>query len=313
MNSGRLRQRRLRSGLTASVALLGALTLLGFLDRLTPYLELATFFRLQYAVLLGAAALAAIAIRLFPTAIAALVLAGLNLAVIAPAGISPTAARGGLDGVRLLVLNVQTGNDDYREVADLIAETQPDLVGLTELTSAWAGALRTALQPYPSRRLEPQDGAYGIGLFSKLPFAAATIERFPSDGPPTVVATVRVAGKPVGIVLTHVHTPFAGAVHQRQLVALGEARARLDPRLAVCGDFNAVPWSQPLRQFAAAAGLRGIHRGFGLDGTWPAGVAALRLPIDTCLVSKGLTLLACRPGPDVGSDHLPLIVDLGVP
>ena len=42
------------------MAFLGALTLLVFLDGSTPHLEFATFFRLQYAFLLGAAALAAI-------------------------------------------------------------------------------------------------------------------------------------------------------------------------------------------------------------------------------------------------------------
>jgi endonuclease/exonuclease/phosphatase (EEP) superfamily protein YafD len=183
---------------------------------------------------------------------------------------------------------------------------------VTELTPAWANGLRTALEPYRSRRLEPKDGAYGIGLYSKLPLAAADIERFPANGPPTVVATVTVADEPVGLVLTHVHTPFAGAIHDRHLQALGAARPRLGNRLAVCGDFNAVPWSQPLRGFAAATELRSIHRGYGLGGTWPAGVAALRLPIDNCLISEGLALLDRRLGPDVGSDHLPLIVELGL-
>jgi endonuclease/exonuclease/phosphatase (EEP) superfamily protein YafD len=312
VTSDRPRQRRLCSGITASIVLLGGLTLLGFLDRWTPYLELATFFRLQYAILLGAAALAAITLRLFPVALAALALAAVNLVVIAPGGVSSSPAQRDLAQLRLLVLNVQTGNHEYAQVASLIARTDPDVVGLTELTPAWANGLRTALEPYRSRRLEPQDGAYGIGLYSKLPLAAAGIERFPADGPPTVVATVTVAGEPVDLVLTHVHTPFAGAIHDRQLQALGEARPRLGSRLAVCGDFNAVPWSGPLRHFADTTELRTIHGGYGLGGTWPAGAAVLRLPIDNCLISEGLTALDRRVGPNVGSDHLPLIVELGL-
>ena len=42
------------------VSLLGGLTLLGFFDWWSPYFELATFFRLQYAVLLGISVFVAI-------------------------------------------------------------------------------------------------------------------------------------------------------------------------------------------------------------------------------------------------------------
>jgi endonuclease/exonuclease/phosphatase (EEP) superfamily protein YafD len=79
----------------------------------------------------------------------------------------------------------------------------------------------------------------------------------------------------------------------------------------VCGDFNAVPRSEPLRRFAAATGLGSI-RPYGLDGTWPAATPALRVPIDNCLVSERLSLLGRRVGPHIRSDHLPLVVDLGL-
>ena len=38
----------------------------------------------------------------------------------------------------------------------------------------------------------------------------------------------------------------------------------------------------------------------------------MRLPIDNCLVA-GVGVGGHRHGPDVGSDHYPLIVDLAVP
>jgi endonuclease/exonuclease/phosphatase (EEP) superfamily protein YafD len=302
----------MRSFVKTLVAIVGALTLLGFFDRFTPYLELATFLRLQYALLLGAAALAAILLRLFPVALTALVLAGLNVLVIAPGGTGPGLAEPDAPRLRLLVLNVEHGSNEYRSVARLIAETDPDVVGLTELTPAWATGLETALERFPSRRLEPDGGAYGIGLYSKLPFAAAGLERFPADGPPSVVATLALGGEPVDVVLTHVHTPFAGSLHARHLRALAEVRDRLGDSVAVCGDFNAVPWSQPLRRLTSATGLRSIHDSYGLGGTWPTAMPFLRVPIDNCLVSEGLIVLDRHLGPDVGSDHFPLIVDLAL-
>jgi endonuclease/exonuclease/phosphatase (EEP) superfamily protein YafD len=73
-----------------------------------------------------------------------------------------------------------------------------------------------------------------------------------------------------------------------------------------------VPWSQPLRRLTSATGLRSVHDSYGLGGTWPTGIPLLRVPIDNCLVSEGLIALDRRLGPDVGSDHFPLIVDLAL-
>jgi endonuclease/exonuclease/phosphatase (EEP) superfamily protein YafD len=291
---------------------LGALTILGFLDRLTPYLEVATVFRLHYAVVLGLATLAAVFLRLHRVALIALILVGLNIAVIAPAGTALESPSVNSPRLRLLLVNVEFKNDEYTKVSRLIAETDPDVVGITELTPAWKSGLRTTFEHFPNRTLESQEGAYGIGLYSKLPFEAASVGRFPAEGPPAVVATIVLGGRRVGLVLTHVHPPFAGGIHSRQLEALGDARGTWEDLLAVCGDFNAVPWSHSFRRLESSAGLESIHERFGLGGTWPAWMPVLRLPLDNCLVSRELVVVARRVGPDVGSDHLPLIVELGM-
>src|SRR5262245_54113975 len=74
-----------RIAVTAAVLVLGGLTVLGYLDRFSSYLELATFLRPQYAVLLAAAALASALLRLTRVAAAAVVLVALNAIAIAPA------------------------------------------------------------------------------------------------------------------------------------------------------------------------------------------------------------------------------------
>jgi endonuclease/exonuclease/phosphatase (EEP) superfamily protein YafD len=300
----------LRWSVVGLVTLLGALTLLGLLDRWTPYLELATFHRLQYAVLLGIAALVAIPLRSYRVGLVALLLAGVNLLVISQVLSPPEAAAADAPRLRLLVVNVEYGNDDHHRVAELIRETNPDIVGITELTPEWARGLEAALEDYPERRLAPQDGAYGIGLFSKVPLHGVRVEHFPSDGPPSVLATVELGAQSLGLVITHVHTPFAGDIHDRHLKALAERRQELGDRLAICGDFNAVPWSHPVRDLSEGAGLRSVQGRFGLSGTWPADAGILRIPIDNCLVSEGIAVEGRRVGPDIGSDHLPLIVEL---
>jgi exonuclease III len=53
-------------------------------------------------------------------------------------------------------------------------------------------------------------------------------------------------------------------------------------------------------------------RGFGYGWTERASVRSIPvgLRIDHVLTDKGLTPLVCEIGPDVGSDHLPVITDI---
>jgi endonuclease/exonuclease/phosphatase (EEP) superfamily protein YafD len=255
----------------------------------------------------------ALAVRLPRVALAALVLAGANLAVVAPTWVSSgTEAATRPGSLRLLLINLESGNDRHADVARLITAADPDVVGLVELTPTWAGGLAPVLNRFPHRKTEPQRGAYGIGLYSKLAFRQATVEHFARDAAPSVVARLDLGGNPFALVLTHVHTPFAGNVHRHQLEGLADARKGLGERVAICGDFNAVPWSSSFRNLASDAGLSDVHRGHWLAGSWPSWSALVRVPIDNCLISRGVTVLEHAHGPDVGSDHLPLIIRFGL-
>lgn len=305
--------RLVRRGVTVLVVLAGVPSVLGLLDRWTPYLELATLFRLQYAALLGAAAVAALALRTYRLALGALLLVVLNVAVIAHVPRAPAAASAGAPRLRFLVANVEYGNHDYDRLVRLVREVDPDVIGLTELTPAWVRALDSPLKDHPNRRLAPEEGAYGAGLYSKVPLRESRIERFPAGGSPSVVAIVAIDTRPLAVVVTHVHTPFAGGSRTRQLHALADELRMLGKPAAVCGDFNAVPWSQPIYDLAEEADLRSIYGRFGLAATWPADSSRLfRVPLDNCLVSERVAVADRRVGPDIGSDHLPLIVDLAL-
>jgi endonuclease/exonuclease/phosphatase (EEP) superfamily protein YafD len=313
----RAAMRVVRAFAVGVVAVVGLLTLLGLLDRVWWVFEAADVFRLQYLVVLVVAALAALLLRRPRLAALAAALAAVNVAVLAipltpGAAAAPAASSSG--ALRLVVANVEVGNTDYAAVERLVAQTRPDLFGVTELTPAMAQHLGDALSGYRTRVVETRDDAYGIGVYSRLPLLSAKIVRFPAEGPPTVVARVRVAGKPVAVVVTHVHTTFAGSIHVRHLDALAAAaRSQLGRRVVVCGDFNTPPWSGPLRRFAADARLHDLYGGRAWAAySWPTWSSALRVPLDNCFVSRGVAVTDHRDGPDVGSDHRPLVVDMSV-
>jgi len=297
------------------IVVVGLATLLGLLDRVSWVFELADIFRLQYLVVLAGAALAAVLLRRPRLAGAAVVLAAVNAAVL---GISliptATAASGTPAGsLRLVVANVEVGNTDFAAVRRLVARTHPDVFGVTELTPAMAAQLGPALRGYRQRVVETRHDAYGVGVYSRRPLLSARVVHLPADGPPTVIVRLRVAGEPVAVLVTHVHTPFAGSIHVRQLQALAKARRGFGPRAAVCGDFNTPPWSGPLRDFASDGGLRDLYGGSAWAGySWPTWSSLLRVPLDNCFVGKGIAVREHHDGPGDGSDHRPLVVDLAV-
>jgi endonuclease/exonuclease/phosphatase (EEP) superfamily protein YafD len=79
------------------------------------------------------------------------------------------------------------------------------------------------------------------------------------------------------------------------------------------GDLNATPWSRPFVHLVESSGLCDTRAGFGVQASFPAASWLLRIPIDHVLASCGIGVQSRRIGRDVGSDHLPVIVDLVVP
>jgi endonuclease/exonuclease/phosphatase (EEP) superfamily protein YafD len=308
--------RFLRGAVTGLLLLVGLATVLGLLDRVSWVFELADVFRLQYVAVLVGAALVAFALGRPRLAVVAAALAFANVAVLG-IPLIPTAAAAGAHAegsLRLVVANVEVGNTDFAAVGRLVTQTHPDVFGVTELTPAMAHHLGREFPQFHWRVLRPRGDAYGIGVFSRVPLRSVRVVSFPADGgPPTVVARVGVAGRPVTVVVTHVHTPFAGSIHIRHLGALAAARPSFGRRVVVCGDFNTPPWSGPLRDFSSDARLRDLYGRRAWSGySWPTWSSLLRVPLDNCFVSGGVVVTAHRDGADIGSDHRPLVVELGV-
>jgi endonuclease/exonuclease/phosphatase (EEP) superfamily protein YafD len=303
----------MRRGVTVIVGLLAVATAAGFLDRVSWVFEPATVFRLQYVVLLLAAALLALALRQRYLVVAAVALSAVNIAAIAPWQDGPFSAASSADPtLRIVAFNVKSGNHRYDQLAPLIARLQPDILGLVELTPGWAHAADSASSRVRPRGFVVQRGAYGMGLLSVSTPAALSARHFPADGPVVLIARFNIRDHPLTFVLVHVHTPFAGSVHERELRALAAARPSLGSSLIVCGDFNTVSWAAQFQDFSRSTGLTDVFRGAWHGYSWPSWSRLLGVPLDHCLVSSGLAVRERHFGPSIGSDHFPLVVDVAI-
>lgn len=216
--------------------------------------------------------------------------------------------------LRVLVVNVHTQSASYADVGRLIADTKADVVGLVEVDARWLAALAPSLAGYPHRIEEPQSDNFGIALYSARPMTG-TAETL--GGPiPTLVASIDVEGTPLAVLLTHPIPPVHSeplAMQRTQLEAIAARVRSLSSLVAVMGDLNATPWSREFRDLVAGTGLCDTRAGFGLQASFPAASTILRIPIDHVLVSCTIGVKSREIGRDVGSDHLPVIVDLVVP
>jgi len=285
-------------------------------------LPLLEHFRLQLLVGCTAVALGAALLRQGGWFDVAALCALLDLLLITP-GLSGRAPAGPRDGVkvRLLLANVHTANRDHAAVARMIEELSPDIVALVEPDDTWFEALRPALASYPARREVTNTGNFGIALYARGEMKIS-VEHLGSSLP-TLVAQVTLAAPsqaaPLSIVLTHPIPPMSretAASHARQLEAIAARLTSLPEPRILAGDLNATPWSRPFARLQRATGLHDSRAGFGLHASFPSegGVMSLlRIPIDHVLLSPSIGVLERRLERPIGSDHLPVLVDLLVP
>jgi endonuclease/exonuclease/phosphatase (EEP) superfamily protein YafD len=305
------------------VAGLVPLTLMRFVGRAYPW-ELFTHFQVQYLVAAAVAALVLAGLRhWWWSAVAVGCLAVAATAVLpylaAPSGAAAHASAGTRPRptLRLLLANVLVGNRAHDRVVGFARAADADVLVFQEVDEAWVAALDELKAEYPYTVSEPQEDCTGLAVFSRLALSDTEVVSPGGTGRATVVLHLSVGGRPVSIVATHPSNPGGPAALARrnaQLDGVGAFARGLEGPVILIGDLNVTMWSPCYRRFRERAGLTNARHGFGVLPSWPAFLPAiLRIPIDHCLVSDDVVVTDCRLGPRVGSDHLPLLVDVSLP
>jgi len=306
---------RLR-GLVTTFVVLGAVGVAGsLLVTLIPLWPLTLFehFRIQYVAVGVLVVGACAALRVRGWFDAALVATLGHLVFVTPDLVRSRRPVPAGTPVRVLLLNVHTSSTAHDAVARLIAETDADVVALLEVDERWTRALAPVLAAYPARLEHPRSDNFGLSIYTRGALTAA-IENLGSL--PSIAGTLEHRGARLGFVLTHPIPPVTRSLvarHAEQLAAVGARTRELGPHALVLGDFNATPWSAPFRTLGEQTGLCDTRAGFGLQATFPAISALLRIPIDHVLASCTIGVRDRWIARDVGSDHLPVVVDLVVP
>jgi vancomycin resistance protein VanJ len=216
---------------------------------------------------------------------------------------------------RVLFFNVANGLLRPERLTHSIEQSKADLIGLAELTSKQAEAVRGLSEAYPYQYLAGS-GIPGKGILSRVPLRdPELIELHPAR--PDLRAYITLGangeGQEVQVIVAH-PPPQRTRLRNAQLRALLHL-ATTGERTLLMGDFNMVQAQAAYRGFAAA-GLVDAFReaGAGRGFTYPVRRAGFRLRplvrIDFIWHTRHLRAERAWVGMDYGSDHLPIFAEL---
>ncbi len=191
---------------------------------------------------------------------------------------------------------------------------KPDFVILQEITTKDWRALKSLKDIYPHMTY-CDDWLCGVALLSRHKWANIRAGNFGTHQIPLITATF---GKPLNglkLFATHSARPHWKYSTQRQQfedLAAHLAVNAVAPAV-LGGDMNSTVFSAPLRDFTSNSNMKPAG---SFTPTWPQRLRQmgyitlpfLQLDIDHFFVKEGMTIVKKWRGPDLGSDHRPLLM-----
>lgn len=296
------------------------ISLIGFLGDFFWVIDLLSHFRLQYSLVF----LFFIAWFIITRRPAYLTLATIglltNLLVILPYFFQPhvnALTNKSLNQTKVIMSNINYGNTDHSALISLIQEEKPQIVAVIELLPPEYESLsKELISKYPYQFNIEGRSQLGIALFSQLPFNENPQAYYWSDKDhPTLITKLGHNNNEL-LTLIVAHPPPPLTAHYSQIrnnifAGIAQYTSRVKSPLMVIGDFNNTSWSPHFQDLLSNGGLIDTRNNRGLQTTWPTQLPTpFRISIDHALVNNSVEVLDRDVLSNVGSDHLPIVVEI---
>jgi endonuclease/exonuclease/phosphatase (EEP) superfamily protein YafD len=218
--------------------------------------------------------------------------------------------------LRVVSANLLMVHQNPDTLAAELEAADADVMVLQEYSSRWdaAATQRGWFGLYPHHATVVRDDSFGCAIFSRVPLEGVGIVTM--AGLPQLEATLELHGEAVDLLNVHTLPPriasYVEGHHEGTKAILAWVDERGDRPFVVTGDFNSTPYSR----FAAAMDDRAEDAwdlaGRGYGHTAPNGLFPLPpIRLDHIYLSRSLTVTSVEMGTGVGSDHRPLIAEVG--
>ena len=224
--------------------------------------------------------------------------------------------------LRVASANLLWGTDTVRDLLSWVDEVRPDLLFVSEI----AVADRAALGELRARGFEhvllcPPEAEWTDATWGRILLARRPLRRGATRWPgPILDAWIELDGRAVRVLGAHPMRPGRAELTSRRNRVLAHlaALAAEQPGAIVLGDLNLTECSPRYDDLLADGRLADTRAGRGRMGTWKLfnphldlEIPWIRLPLDHVLAGSGLVSTARSVGRDFGSDHAPVLADVG--
>lgn len=236
----------------------------------------------------------------------------------ASAPFAPTDPEHAGETITVAVFNAHYDRAALIRFADWAQDKEVDLLMLAEAQAVEVDALEEIYAAWPHGLNSQTDVALPwmiyttrIAVFSRTPLSASVTPADPPVGPYDRPRLHMIAQGPIGPVHVSALHPFPpilpGALPRQRLMFEETAeRAPADGRFIVLGDLNSTVWSP---QFDRLPGRRAGDPRF--LSSFPAFTRVGGVTIDHVLIGEALRVVRYEVGPDLGSDHRPVLAVIG--
>jgi len=296
-----------------------------------PVLDFYGQLQTQILVVVAATMLAAASLRLwwpFVTSLACVMALGWSLYpyLVPPPRVDAATESG--TPLRVAWANLRNWITGGPALMRLLDSETPDIAILTELSEHHRAAAISA-PGYAFRTSFPAGSAFDLLLLSRIrPSEVRFDYMFGADFPVMEARFCPVEKSSACLTIIALHAPGPQlpeaavgepAVRRDGLLALAADRARrrltAQDHVLVIGDFNATPYSSVFRDMLRRSGLADsamvpTEKPEWPQPTWLSTWPGVGLPIDNALISPGMRVVERRLGPNIQSDHRPLVLHL---
>jgi endonuclease/exonuclease/phosphatase (EEP) superfamily protein YafD len=224
--------------------------------------------------------------------------------------------------LKVVTFNLWVRNGETGRIVAYLRQEKPDIVFLEEATEVHKKALATLADIYPTQ-VTCHTGIIDCEtmLLSRYPARWQKAGPIAGSMPSTAIAALDLGGgRMVTAIAVHLAWPFPmrGRDAQReQALHFAKALDAIPGPLLIGGDFNGGAWA---RNQDAVKTIARLTSEPGLHPSWPAiryhGYDVpewLRLPIDHLFTRGGPVIASAEIGPELGSDHLPMLAVVAFP
>lgn len=128
---------------------------------------------------------------------------------------------------KILLSNVNSSNNEYQRLINLIQQESPDVLVLLEITDVWLDSLQAIQSTYPYKKAIARSDNFGIAVFSKLPLDKADVRYWGISGFPSLALQYQLAGAKTGegitLLATHPLPPITEDMMQQRDTQLLQA------------------------------------------------------------------------------------------